>query len=506
MNQFRFVRALGVMLVSLLLASSCGTSTPATTAETDSATTPDSTLSGAAANSLPTVEEVAPNLASLTELLTVHSAPVQQVFDASGGEMALADGSTLQVPADAFDTPIEVTAVLLDVRYDRYLEFPPEARIYQVSTATDVSLSKPVVVEIPGASDTVQVFGFEDTVWVEETLPSTPTTRIEISHFSVVQHVVMSRPTSEQLRAIERIRDLWTNEEGIKEFSEDPNDWVEEESDLGVSWNFVEERRFASQWSSASQTVINDLAWDSKFPFPAGPGRSTKTTTTEQRSSDQAATDVAGTDEAGDSGGATSDDVFRPEQADLEINPAATSTTVVSTAVDIEGDDSDPIAITEAEETTTTRPTTNTTPTTTTTSSTTTSTTTTSSTTTSTTTTTAAPAVNPIAGAQQPTVLCNTGDQSAIRITQSFIMRDFVTGENPLDHFDGAQATMTLSGGAGTTSQDTATVSGALMTFDFVLSQPMGPSERLTPSLQVGGVSVGVSVNSIGFSTGNCTY
>jgi len=133
-------------------------------------------------------------------------------------------------------------------------------------------------------------------------------------------------------------------------------------------------------------------------------------------------------------------------------------------------------------------------------------TTTATTTTVATTTTTAAPAVNPIAGAQGSTVLCNTGDLSAIAITQSFKMRDFVTGEDLVDHFDGVQATMSLSGGAGTTSQDTSTVVGALVTFNFVLSQPMRPTERLIPSLQVGGVSVPVSVNSIGYSTGVCTF
>jgi len=121
-------------------------------------------------------------------------------------------------------------------------------------------------------------------------------------------------------------------------------------------------------------------------------------------------------------------------------------------------------------------------------------------------TTTAVPAVNPIAGAQGSTVLCNTGDLSAIAITQSFIMRDFVTGEDLVDHFDGAQATMSLSGGAGTTSQDTSTVVGGMVTFNFVLSQPTRPTERLILSLQIGGVSVPVSVNSIGYSTGVCTF
>jgi hypothetical protein len=245
------------------------------------------------------------------------------------------------------------------------------------------------------------------------------------------------------------------------------------------------------------------------------------------------AVDVAGGDETGGSGGESDDDLFEPEQADLETNPADTSTTIVFTATDVEGDDTDAITITDVEETTTTTPTTNTTPATTTTVATTTAapTTTVATTTTNTTpattttvaTTTAAPTttvattttvttttvapVEAYAHAQGGPTLCPEY-ALANQLTRTFIIRDRGTGDDLVDLYNGASATLTLTGGSGRNEQSNATVSGATVTFVWTFSPLLETrtSENLVPNLQVSGTSMGVSVNSIGFLQGNCTY
>jgi hypothetical protein len=241
------------------------------------------------------------------------------------------------------------------------------------------------------------------------------------------------------------------------------------------------------------------------------------------------AVDVAGGDETGGSGGESDDDLFEPEQADLETNPADTSTTIVFTATDVEGDDTDAITITDVEETTTTTPTTNTTPATTTTVATTTAAptttvatttaaptttvatttaapTTTVATTTTVTTTTVAP-VEAYAHAQGGPTLCPEY-ALANQLTRTFIIRDRGTGDDLVDLYNGASATLTLTGGSGRNEQSNATVSGATVTFVWTFSPLLETrtSENLVPNLQVSGTSMGVSVNSIGFLQGNCTY
>lgn len=168
---------------------------PAQEAPTTAAPVPAPTAAGLVANTLPEVAQVLPDLNGFGTLAVLHSAPVRQVFDASGGTLALADGSSLQVPAQAFGAPTDVTIVIVDLLLGRYLESPPQARIYHISTVADVALLRPVVLEVPKGSETVQIFGFgDDEAWVQETLPSTPITRIEIDHFSAVPHIVIDRP------------------------------------------------------------------------------------------------------------------------------------------------------------------------------------------------------------------------------------------------------------------------------------------------------------------------
>ena len=128
----------------------------------------------------------------------------------------------------------------------------------------------------------------------------------------------------------------------------------------------------------------------------------------------------------------------------------------------------------------------------------------TSTTSTTTTTTTVVP-VEAYAHAQGGPTLCPEYAR-ANQLTRTFIIRDLGTGEDLVSLYDGASATMTLTGGLGRNEQANATVSGATVTFVWTFSPLLETSEYLDPNLQVGGAPMGVSVNDIGFAQGNCTY
>ena len=94
----------------------------------------------------------------------------------------------------------------------------------------------------------------------------------------------------------------------------------------------------------------------------------------------------------------------------------------------------------------------------------------------------------------------------ANQLTRTFIIQDRGTGEDLVNLYDGASATLTLTGGSDRNEQANATVSGATVTFVWIFSPLLETSEYLDPNLQVGGAPMGVSVNDIGFAQGNCTY
>ena len=94
----------------------------------------------------------------------------------------------------------------------------------------------------------------------------------------------------------------------------------------------------------------------------------------------------------------------------------------------------------------------------------------------------------------------------ANQLTRTFIIRDLGTGEDLVNLYDGASATMTLTGGLGRNEQANATVSGATVTFVWAFSPLLEAHEYLDPNLQVGGTPMGLSISQIGFLQGNCTY
>ena len=132
-----------------------------------------------------TVAKVAPELAVFGDLAAIEAAPVSADFDSAGGELNLADGATVIVPAKAFseDTSLTVTIVGLALNYfDSRLGL---ARTYSIETDRDYSiLDEPVILEIPFPTEVSAVATLKDGVWAEVEVPPGDTTRVEISHFS----------------------------------------------------------------------------------------------------------------------------------------------------------------------------------------------------------------------------------------------------------------------------------------------------------------------------------
>jgi len=142
------------------------------------------------ASNLPAIEQVAPELASLGTLIAVHSEPVQQTFDGTGGSLTLADGALVQVPPDSFRAPTNVDMVVTDLLFGKYLDDAPQGRIYRLATVEEVTLLRPMVLEIAKPADSVTVLMLEDGVWTEQTIPDLDTTRVEITQFSA-NHVAI---------------------------------------------------------------------------------------------------------------------------------------------------------------------------------------------------------------------------------------------------------------------------------------------------------------------------
>jgi hypothetical protein len=136
------------------------------------------------ASNLPTIGQVAPELAGLGTLIAVHSEPVQQTFDGTGGSLTLADGALVQVPSDSFPAPTNVDMVVTDLLFGKYLGDAPQGRIYRLATVEEVTLLRPMVLEIAKPAESVTVMMLEDGVWTEQTIPDLDTTRVEITHFS----------------------------------------------------------------------------------------------------------------------------------------------------------------------------------------------------------------------------------------------------------------------------------------------------------------------------------
>lgn len=123
-------------------------------------------------------------MAGLGTTIAVHSEPVQQTFDGAGGSLTLADGALVQVPSDSFPAPTNVDMVVTDLLFGKYLDDAPQGRIYRLATVEEVTLLRPMVLEIAKPAESVTVMMLEEGVWTEQTIPNFDTTRVEITHFS----------------------------------------------------------------------------------------------------------------------------------------------------------------------------------------------------------------------------------------------------------------------------------------------------------------------------------
>jgi len=182
-------RFLIVALVAALIAAACSGSEQVTEP-------PDGGADTSAALGAP-VSQVAPSLEFLGELAVVEAGPTQVTFDQDSGAFTFDDGATLQVPAGAFAEPTEVTALLVDLDYGRYLDNPPQGRAYVLATAEDVALAEPLTLEIPVSSDNVSVAQLRDDRWLPLEVDAANTVSVAIQHFSEVPTVLLERGDGE---------------------------------------------------------------------------------------------------------------------------------------------------------------------------------------------------------------------------------------------------------------------------------------------------------------------
>ena len=74
--------------------------------------------------------------------------------------------------------------VVTDLLFGKYLDDAPQGRIYRLATVEEVTLLRPMVLEIAKPAESVTVMMLEEGVWTEQTIPNFDTTRVEITHFS----------------------------------------------------------------------------------------------------------------------------------------------------------------------------------------------------------------------------------------------------------------------------------------------------------------------------------
>ena len=101
---------------------------------------PQATAAFEPVESVPAVAVAAPELVGLGELAILNSPPVRQTFDISGGSMVPADGTRIEVPPRAIETPTELSVVIVDLLFGLYTDPGPHGRIYRLETVQDVSL------------------------------------------------------------------------------------------------------------------------------------------------------------------------------------------------------------------------------------------------------------------------------------------------------------------------------------------------------------------------------
>ena len=137
------------------------------------------------------MDEAAPQLEFLGDLASVASAPIVASFDAAGGSMELADGVRVDVPAGAFVEATELTAVVVDLHLDRFVDDAPRGWGYVLSTRDDVELGEPLVLELDRSPREVRARQLVDGVWTSLDLPAGDVAKIQVEHFSSVPTLIV---------------------------------------------------------------------------------------------------------------------------------------------------------------------------------------------------------------------------------------------------------------------------------------------------------------------------
>ncbi|MEM7092727.1 MAG: hypothetical protein AAF567_06985 [Actinomycetota bacterium] len=125
------------------------------------------------------------SLAFLGDLIVPVSSPVVAVIDSRGGSLALPDGSSVEVPAGAFEQPIELSAHVAEIDFESIFGERTFGQAYVVSTSRDVTPAIPVWIEVPrsaGSLLAVHVVGGGEIAPVA--VLGDETARVEIPHFS----------------------------------------------------------------------------------------------------------------------------------------------------------------------------------------------------------------------------------------------------------------------------------------------------------------------------------
>ena len=130
-------------------------------------------------------------LASLGDLAVSAGDPITATFDAAATTFAIGDDASLRVPEGAFSASTDVTVEVYELGFDRYLDGGPAGTMYVVSTAEDVELATPLMLEIEKPPDATNAMQFTDGEWQRVASPAGDTTVVPVEHFSKVATVIV---------------------------------------------------------------------------------------------------------------------------------------------------------------------------------------------------------------------------------------------------------------------------------------------------------------------------
>ena len=142
----------------------------------------------------PDVASLAPEFINANGFASVLSPTQSITVGPQGGDLSLAGGAQVSVPAGAFPTTTRLHAAILDLVPQRLSPDLQQAWTYVIATDDDFEhLAQPVVLEVPQPADRVVVAVSDSSgtaTWRRIHIPPGPTTRVEIHHFSVVKIVI----------------------------------------------------------------------------------------------------------------------------------------------------------------------------------------------------------------------------------------------------------------------------------------------------------------------------